>query len=70
ERTEESDGALTTYLDRAREIFERAGDDVPPGDDVVPRRAEVERLRWFPLPAEVRATLGDQRDTTYAEGAE
>ncbi|MEM1032172.1 MAG: aminotransferase class V-fold PLP-dependent enzyme [Myxococcota bacterium] len=68
ERTEESDGALTTYLDRAREIFERAGDDVPPGDDVDPRRAEVERLRWFPLPAEVRATLVDQRET-YAEGA-
>ncbi len=58
ERTEESDDALTTYLDRAREICDRAGQELPPVESSDSRGPEVERLRWFPLPDEIRATLG------------
>jgi len=57
ERTEESDDALSSYLDRAREICDRAGHELPPVELHEARGAEIERLRWFPLPDEIRDAL-------------
>ena len=54
-RTQEPESSLPGYLDRAREIFARAGTD---DERVVldePMEQEFESLRWFPLPGEIDA---------------
>ena len=59
----EPEWALAGYLEDARRVLDEAvcdfqsGAYVPPTAAAAPLSADLERLRWFPLPAEVLAEL-------------
>src|SRR5690606_8689432 len=51
----EPESALAGYLDEARRIFAEA--PAAPAVEADPLPAELEELRWFPLPHEISAEL-------------
>jgi hypothetical protein len=61
----ETEDALAGYLDEARRIFADAEIVGAPAEDP-PLSPEFERIRWFPLPGEVRAAGTEERSDEQA----